>query len=218
MAVFSLPGRTLALHSFYYLTYSEFIFIFKNIWISYITSPNITIIQLSAHIFLTSSPSLFSLFIYVLVISHAQNDESVEWFSKRMFKEEFELDLEGNDHEEIHVPDFGLRRHSRFIHDFKVVSAGKKRKKKKVHGVWGTAWGKGATLFYREGGFMEGWRSWWGRNWRRRLSGWCQKGIWSFCPHVRSPMQKVVSPTQWSQLAHTKRSFCLQLFLEYSWV
>ena len=39
-----------------------------------------------------------------------------------MFKEEFELDLEGNDHEEIHVPDFGLRRQGRFIHDFKVVS------------------------------------------------------------------------------------------------
>ncbi|MPC15689.1 hypothetical protein E2C01_008488 [Portunus trituberculatus] len=39
-----------------------------------------------------------------------------------MFKEEFELDLEGNDHEEIHVPDFGLHRQGRFIHDFKVVS------------------------------------------------------------------------------------------------
>ena len=71
---------------------------------------------------LTNTSFSLSLLTHVLFVTHSQVDDSVEWFSKRMFKEEFELDLEGNDHEEIHVPDFGLRRQGRFIHDFKVVS------------------------------------------------------------------------------------------------
>uniref|UniRef100_A0A0P4WFS7 Integral membrane protein 2 n=1 Tax=Scylla olivacea TaxID=85551 RepID=A0A0P4WFS7_SCYOL len=77
---------------------------------------------------LGGSPAMFGGRINIFKDSTSQEqekvDDNVEWFSKRMFKEEFELDLEGNDHEEIHVPDFGLRRHSRFIHDFKVNKTG----------------------------------------------------------------------------------------------
>ncbi|KAG0723511.1 Integral membrane protein 2B [Chionoecetes opilio] len=53
-----------------------------------------------------------------------KGDDNAEWISKSLFKEEFELDLEGNNYEEIHVPDFGLRRQGRFIHDFKVNKTG----------------------------------------------------------------------------------------------
>lgn len=53
-----------------------------------------------------------------------KGNDDAEWISKSLFKEEFELDLEGNNYEEIHVPDFGLRRQGRFIHDFKVNKTG----------------------------------------------------------------------------------------------
>ncbi|XP_050729716.1 integral membrane protein 2B-like isoform X1 [Eriocheir sinensis] len=53
-----------------------------------------------------------------------KSNNDAEWISRRLFKEEFELDLEEDDYEEIHVPDFGLRRQGRFIHDFKVNKTG----------------------------------------------------------------------------------------------
>merc|ERR1712212_238844 len=41
-----------------------------------------------------------------------------------LFKEEFELDLDEESYEQIHVPDFGFGRQGRFIHDFKANMTG----------------------------------------------------------------------------------------------
>ncbi|ROT63087.1 Integral membrane protein 2B [Penaeus vannamei] len=41
-----------------------------------------------------------------------------------LFKEEFELDLDDESFEQIHVPDFGFGRQGRFIHDFKANKTG----------------------------------------------------------------------------------------------
>lgn len=56
--------------------------------------------------------------------TYKQGNDDAEWISRSLFKEEFELDLEEDNYEEIHVPDFGLRRQGRFIHDFKVNKTG----------------------------------------------------------------------------------------------
>ncbi|KAK8723778.1 hypothetical protein OTU49_011542 [Cherax quadricarinatus] len=53
------------------------------------------------------------------------DDDDAEWTtSDRLFKEEFELDLEEDSFENIHVPDFGIGRQGRFIHDFKANKTG----------------------------------------------------------------------------------------------
>ncbi|KAK3860770.1 hypothetical protein Pcinc_033202 [Petrolisthes cinctipes] len=44
--------------------------------------------------------------------------------SQPLFKEEFELDLEDDDYEQIRVPDFGYGRQGRFIHDFTANQTG----------------------------------------------------------------------------------------------
>lgn len=39
-----------------------------------------------------------------------------------LFKEEFELDLDDDSFEQIHVPDFGFGHEGKFLHDFRTVS------------------------------------------------------------------------------------------------
>ncbi|XP_042223752.1 integral membrane protein 2C-like [Homarus americanus] len=52
-----------------------------------------------------------------------RNDD-IEGPSESLFNEEFELDLDEDMYEEIHVPDFGFGRQGRFIHDFKTNMTG----------------------------------------------------------------------------------------------
>lgn len=53
-----------------------------------------------------------------------KGDDDAEWTSESLFKEEFELDLDEDSYEEIRVPDFGIGRQGRFIHDFKFNTTG----------------------------------------------------------------------------------------------
>lgn len=50
--------------------------------------------------------------------------DDAEWTSESLFKEEFELDVDEESFEEIHVPDFGIGHPGRFIHDFKANVTG----------------------------------------------------------------------------------------------
>ncbi|XP_037802433.1 integral membrane protein 2B-like isoform X4 [Penaeus monodon] len=52
------------------------------------------------------------------------NAKYVGYPDMNLFKEEFELDLDDESFEQIHVPDFGFGRQGRFIHDFKANKTG----------------------------------------------------------------------------------------------
>ncbi|CAL4063146.1 unnamed protein product [Meganyctiphanes norvegica] len=53
-----------------------------------------------------------------------KGESDAEWTGESLFKEEFELDLDEEFYEKIHVPDFGFGRQGRFVHDFKTNMTG----------------------------------------------------------------------------------------------